>query len=849
MEERLVSLGTKERAYTSFDETVYPNRVPAHLLPALLEVEGRRLVDPLAGVDEGTFAVERDIVRNELREGHETDAAGESFDAAYREAFPPSHPYSRPIIGTHESLDSLTLVDARRFISSYYRPEDMTMVIVADLDLAGAEAFVRAHLPPALYGDPAHARPFRGHGVPPLEPPPLAAVGPLGRASASVTSPELWIAWTTPGGFGADRSASDLWAGLAWGNFQQARLDDTDVASVDFFSIPHALASLFLCRVRLARGDHPEQSLREVLATLPWTGGDDMWRAQRFDELKLDRLRDLAFEAESSSNRALERALFAHFDGGANAYGALVDSAKSITDDLAVDFAHRYFDPARARAVLVEPLRPDERSPKSGAIARAAAPRWNYEPPPPLTIGDLADMRYLAALKTRTLANGLEVMTLPRPGAPVVTVTLAFHGGSAEAAPGVAEAASEALELHWEERPGDYGVWWSFRPERDLVRVTMRAGAGNLPRVLDMLSFVVRGYEIEWPSEKFKTTRLPWLQREESSAHNRNERAFRDALFAGNRLGAIATAEQTSAVSKTAITEWLDRVVTPANGALVIVGDIDGAEAQEAALGAFSGWKASAGALPALAPVLPRGDVSSRSALAAEKAIVASRPGATQAEVRLGCLLPPADAHAAAVYEVAGHKIRSTILTPIRERLGSTYEFDVETTIWRDGSTMMSFRSLIDNRRLGIVLGVLRMFWSWAATARLTAPSDVEHIRRIGLDDARDHLLTLDRSAALADSLVTAWNRRWPASSIDDETGALTHVDTSEIEATLHTCAHNLVFAVTGDDAVVRQALAQKPPMQRQVLNRAAIGHATEAPATTLPVPGAPPPSANATSR
>ncbi len=815
MEDRLVRLGTRERAFTNLDETVYPHLVPATRLASLLDNEGRRLANPLDGLDEATFAVERDIVRNELRQGHETNDAGESFDVAYRTVFPPSHPYSRPVIGTHESLNAITLDDARRFADTYYRPEAMTMVIVADMDLSTADAFVRAHLPPALYGDPAHPRPLGAPAATPPGPPPLAAAGAMAHAADSVSTPELWIAWTTPGGYGPARYAGQSWAGIGQNNFYWARLDDADIASVDFFSTPNALASLFVCRVRLSRGVHPEQSLREVLATLPWTGGDDMWLAQRFDHLKLITLRDLAFEAESPRNRSLERAQYAHFVGGANAYGAVVDSAKSITDDVALDFARSYLDPARARAVLVEPRAPDARPTPNAVGAKAPAPRLRYKELPALTFADLADTRFLGGMQTTTLGNGLQVITVPRAGAPVVTVSLGFHGGSADAAPGVAAAAFEAVETHWEESPADYGVSWSFAPDRDLVTATMRAGVGNLGRALDMMSFVMRSYDVEWPSDKFQTTRLPWMRRQDDAAPKRNERAFLDTLFAGHPLGKTATAAQTAAVSKDAITAWLDRVIAPANAALVIVGDIDAATAVEAAREALGGWKTPAGVFPAAPPPSPRDGPAPFEAISEDGAIVTNRPGATQVELLLGCMLPPADAHAAAVYEVASHEIRSSLLTPIRERLGSTYDIEVETPTWRGGSTMLKIHSNIDNRRFGISLSVLRLYWKWAATARLASSADEERITRTGVDDARDRMLALDSSAALTRGLLETWNRGWPLAALDDETADLANIKTSEIEDTLRTCARNLVFAATGDENVIRSALAAPPPVAR----------------------------------
>jgi zinc protease len=808
MEHRLARLGTRERAFTDLDETVYPNLVPAHLLSALLDAEGRRLAKPLAGVDGATFAVERDIVRNELREGHETEANGESFDAANRAAFPSSHPYSRPVIGTHESLNAITLDDARRFADAHYRPEAMTMVIVGDIDLSTVDAFVRAHLPPALYGDPAHPRPLGPPAATPTGPPPLADAAAALHVTAAVASPEIWIAWTTPGGYGVDRYAGEMWAGLSQGNFYRARLDDADVASVDFFSSPHVLASLFVCRVRLATGTHPDQSLREVLATLPWTGGDDTALGARFDHLKLDSLRDLAFAAESPTNRALERARFAHFVGGANAYGALVDSAKAITDDVAVDFARRYLDPSRARVVLVRPIARDERPAAKATLASAPTPTQRYKETPELTLGDLADVRNLGGLDTKTLSSGLEVVTLPRPGAPVVTVSLAFHGGSADAAAGVADAAREGLETHWEESPGDYGVSWSFQAERDVVQVTMRAGAANLPRVLDMLSFLVRSYEVDWPSDKFLSVRLPWLRREDDTAQSRNARAFMRTLFATHGLGAIATADEMARVTKSAITEWLDRVLVPANAMLVIVGDVDAAVAQQAARDAFGGWHASGAALPPSPQPSPGAARAPADALSLDAAIVANRPGATQAEVLLGCVLPRADAHAEAVYAVTSDKVRGSLL-PLRERLGSTYDIEVEAPVWRGGGAMLRIHSKIDNRRLAIAVKVMRMYWRWAATANLRGiPSEDAHAKQLGLDRALRRLRAFDNSAELASALVETWNRGWPLDAVDDETAALGNVKATEVADTLHACARNLVLAVTGDQDVIRGALA-----------------------------------------
>ena len=78
------------------DETAYYELAPAAALPSLLALEGERLLAPLDGVDDDTFFVEREVVRNELRERNETDSRGLGFHGVERVVFPASHPSRGP---------------------------------------------------------------------------------------------------------------------------------------------------------------------------------------------------------------------------------------------------------------------------------------------------------------------------------------------------------------------------------------------------------------------------------------------------------------------------------------------------------------------------------------------------------------------------------------------------------------------------------------------------------------------------------------------------------------------------------------------------------------------------------
>jgi zinc protease len=56
------------------------------------------LTNPLLGVDQATVDVEREVLRNELRQRGE-NAIGPAFNFLQEAAFPPGHGYARPIGG------------------------------------------------------------------------------------------------------------------------------------------------------------------------------------------------------------------------------------------------------------------------------------------------------------------------------------------------------------------------------------------------------------------------------------------------------------------------------------------------------------------------------------------------------------------------------------------------------------------------------------------------------------------------------------------------------------------------------------------------------------------------------
>jgi zinc protease len=807
MHARLWSLGASYNAETEFDSTTYHEFVPRQSLRDILALEGKRLADPLQDVDETIFAVERDVVRNELRETNETHSWGAAFEAAFETAFPAGHPYARPVGGTHGSLSNLTLDDARRFVAQNYRPENVTMVVVGDMDLSTVDAFVRGALPPTLYGDPAHPRPIARPPTPTPIPPAPPGGPELRHARAHVMTPEIWISWTFPGGLGSDLDVAKMWSIVTSSNFYRGRFKDTDIAGVDLFPVPGLEASLLIARVHLTDGAHAETSFREVVSEMPWIGGDEIYLEHRINNLKLGDLRELAFEAESVLPRSLMRASYTHLTGDPSAYAHLVDSIKSITADRARDFADRYLGAERARAVLVEPWG-DGAAPKP--LPAAADPAIDRNTPlSRLTLENLAGLRPLAGLRTSKLDNGLELVVLPRPGAPVVTATLAFHGDRISGATGLSNAADAALEYHLEESPGDYGISYSTGVGIDLASTTVRAGAANLPRALDMLSFGTRSLDLDWPSDKFREVRLPFLRRIEASPQQIGERAVWRALFPTHPFGRWATVDQIVAHPAREVEDWLAGIVTARNGVLVVVGDVDPAAVEAAARSALSNLDGSRAPVPPLPVVAPATDGLGLAILdAPDHIIITHRPGATQAELNLRCVLPPADARVDVVHNVAADIVQMWFEETLRRQTGSTYGAHAWSSTLRGGTSIFHFVADIDNGRFPLAVSELRRFWRGVVANGAGA----DNVRRSRDSFATSRLLRYETSGSLAREIVARWNLDWPLASIDDAFDDYSAVRVEDVDETLRTCARNLVVGVTGDAATIRAAFTQRRP-------------------------------------
>src|SRR5688500_4157259 len=129
------SVGGRANAYTTEDQTVFWQTLPAHYLPLALWMEADRMAT--LRVDDEAFKREREVVKEERRMRIENQPYGRLQEIIYGHAFV-AHPYKHPTIGSMADLEAASINDVRDFHSTFYVPENATVTVVGDFDSAQA---------------------------------------------------------------------------------------------------------------------------------------------------------------------------------------------------------------------------------------------------------------------------------------------------------------------------------------------------------------------------------------------------------------------------------------------------------------------------------------------------------------------------------------------------------------------------------------------------------------------------------------------------------------------------------------------------------------------------------------
>jgi zinc protease len=224
-------IGGSNNGTTNNDRTTYYETLPSNYLESALWLEADRMGFLLDSLDLAKLNAQRDIVKNERRQGVDNQPYGRAGEILAQATYPATHPYSWDVIGSMADLSAATEEDVKNFFRLYYAPNNAFLAIVGDFKPDQAKAWVKTY-----FGDIPRGKPITRPSVAPVT---LDAERRL-VFEDRVQVPRLYIQWPTVGEKSEDRFALDLLGAILSGP-RTARLtkalvyDKQSAASVSAF--------------------------------------------------------------------------------------------------------------------------------------------------------------------------------------------------------------------------------------------------------------------------------------------------------------------------------------------------------------------------------------------------------------------------------------------------------------------------------------------------------------------------------------------------------------------------------------------------------------------------------------
>jgi zinc protease len=261
----LEAAGGGNNASTGNDRTNYYIDIPKNALDLALFLESDRMGYLLDIVSEQLVNGQRDVVKNERRQGVENAPYGMAGVRIGELMYPRDHPYHWPIIGYMQDLTEASAEDVREFFRKYYAPQNASLVIAGDIDPAEVRKRVEYWFSDVKPGKPAD----------PIVVPSAELTGVVRETlTDQVQLPRLYLVWHSPalykpGDAELDALGSVLTGGKNSRLYKRLVYDMQLAQSVAAFQASNMLGSLFQI-VITARpsSDPPEKVLERIKAVV-----------------------------------------------------------------------------------------------------------------------------------------------------------------------------------------------------------------------------------------------------------------------------------------------------------------------------------------------------------------------------------------------------------------------------------------------------------------------------------------------------------------------------------------------------------------------------------------------------
>ena len=141
----MTRVGSSANGSTNNDRTNYFEVVPIDGLEKALWAESDKLGFFINTVTESVVAKEKQVVKNEKRQGVDNQPYGHNNYVVDMALYPDGHPYQWQVIGSLEDLESAELADVVDFHGKWYGPNNATLVVAGDIDVEQTKAWIERY--------------------------------------------------------------------------------------------------------------------------------------------------------------------------------------------------------------------------------------------------------------------------------------------------------------------------------------------------------------------------------------------------------------------------------------------------------------------------------------------------------------------------------------------------------------------------------------------------------------------------------------------------------------------------------------------------------------------------------
>jgi zinc protease len=691
---------------TDFDRTNYFETLPSNQLELGLWLESDRMGFLLEGLDRIKLTNQRDVVRNERRQGEGTPYSL-ADEQVYHMLFPQEHPYYGSVIGSHADIEAARINDIRDFHQHFYTPNNASIAIAGDFDPAKLKALLTKYFGPIPQG-------------PAVEPVVVKTPAITTQKRATVTDtvqlPRLSVAWLTPPVFTPGDAETDLLVHILGGGkasrlyrklVYEQQIAQTVTCSLNALK----LGSVAQCDLTAKPGvslETLEAALWKEVASLQSEGPtqDELDRARTVDVTAkitgLQRLGGFGGVADTLDryNQFLDDPGYLPKDIARYQAATLASVKQTASQNLGKDQSAVVECIPGKKVVNDVPRSPDN----TDADAKLTAPytaqfedqqTWRKSAPAP----GPASAFNLPVPKTFSLANGLKVYMLEDHSLPVFSAAVVVRAGSESDTPAKAglagftsrlltEGTTQRSAITLADNAEQIGTSLTSAADVDSANASLSALSNNTEAGLDLLSDVVQHPAFASAEvERIRKQRLVAILQEGDQPVASVLRVGFRTLYGDHPYGfrPIGTTDGVNSITRDDIAGFWQAHYGPKDAAIVLAGDVTEAEGRHLAEKYFASWSGSAATAVAMPPV---------PAPPSLKLVIVDKPGAPQTALyAIGMGLPRTTPDYPAVRimnNVLGGLFASRINMNLREEHGYTYGAGSGFLFFRTGGPFYS---------------------------------------------------------------------------------------------------------------------------------------------------------------